>query len=181
MNAIIRTLRKVKKLQSQSNANANASQSEPMKQDSGLASAEPADKKLRKFQDQKPTKSFAPPQELEEKGEFVAQPLPNIMLSSNLVKEVSAEVELRRDDQRQKLGNIDNAKLLPGSHFPPPLNSPCFKDLSYDTINSYKPMPLLPNLPYPYPTYRLFSLPNGFINGKSLPETQFGRNSQWRK
>ena len=84
MNAIIRTLRKVKKLQSQSNANANASQSEPMKQDSGLASAEPADKKLRKFQDQKPTKSFAPPQELEEKGEFVAQPLPNIMLSSNL-------------------------------------------------------------------------------------------------
>ena len=228
MNAIIRTLRKVKKLQSQS----NASQSEPMKQDSGLASAEPADKKMRKLQDQKPTKSFAPPQQLEEKGELVAQPLPNIMLSSNLdttriklpsnekiaqsvanikdleemqkrcqklskgkkrrmkkqqmkreeilkVKEVSAEEEQRRDAQRQKLGNINNAKLLTGSHFPPP--PPCFKDLSYDAINSYKPMPLLPNLQYPFPTYRLFPLPNGFINGKSLPEAQFGQNFQWRK
>ena len=97
------------------------------------------------------------------------------------VKEVSAEEEQRRDAQRQKLGNINNAKLLPGSHFPPPLPPPCFKDLSYDTINSYKPMPLLPNLPYPFPTYRFFPLPNGFINGKSLPEAQFGQNFQWRK
>ena len=95
------------------------------------------------------------------------------------VKEVSAEVEQRRDAQRQKLGNINNAKLFTGSHFPPPPS--CFKDLSYDIINSYKPMSLLPNLQYSFPTYRLFPLPNGFINGKSLPEAQFGQNFQWRK
>ena len=39
------------------------------------------------------------------------------------VKELSAEEEQRRDDERQKLGNINNAKLFTGSSFPPP--PPC--------------------------------------------------------
>ena len=110
MNAIIRTLRKVKKLQSQS----NASQSEPMKQDSGLASAEPADKKMRKLQDQKPTKSFAPPQQLEEKGELVAQPLPNIMLSSNLD---TTRIKLPSNEKiAQSEANKPSSKTRPGDN-----------------------------------------------------------------
>ena len=114
MNAIIRTLRKVKKLQSQSNANANASQSEPMKQDSGLASAEPADKKMRTFQDQKPTKSFAPQQQLKEEGELVAQPLPNIMLSSNLD---TTRIKLPSNEKiAQSEANKPSSKTRPGDN-----------------------------------------------------------------